>query len=338
MRIGLSREWLSKLKSQFERGGHDPRSLEPLSRSPRYTGSRQRITKETENKIIEIRDQCGWGKEPISAALGRDYKMQASPSTVNRYLRRHKKICPKLSERNKKAWTEKQQRETLGENQPLLVKHRPPSQIKDYAPGALLEKDMKLIPTKGKIPLKSDGKYHLKDCFNYQHSLIDSFTRIKVMELVKTPDSQSAAASYRFMRNRLPFAIAGLNTDDGGENGKDFKERLAKDEVIQFFSRTSTPTDNPRVERSHLTDDRECRGRGNNYLPLEEQKQALKKWEYIYNYVRPHRALGYLTPMEFYRLWQENPEEAYKIKDRYQTYLARQRKRLANSRRIKSKE
>jgi len=46
--------------------------------------------------------------------------------------------------------------------------------------------------------------------------------------------------------------------------------------------------------------------RGNNYLPFKEQQQALKKWEYIYNYIRPHKALGYLTLMEFYQLWEKS--------------------------------
>jgi len=337
-KIGISREWLSKIKNKFEKHNRDPRSLEPQSRAPHQTGNRQRISPETEAKILEIRDRYGWGKEDISIVLWRDYHLKASASTVNRYLHKHLRINPKISERNQKAWAEKK----IRDNQaiPLVVKkYRPPVQLKDYRPGALIEKDMKLIPTKGKIPRKIDNKYHLQDYFNYQHSFLDSFTRIKVMELKETPDSSNAAAAYQEMKEHLPFKkIAGLNTDSGGENGKDFKEQLAQDEVLHFFSRTSTPTDNPRVERSHLTDDRECWQRGNSYLPFEKQKQALKKWEYIYNYVRPHQALGYLTPMEFYQLWKENPAKAYAIKDKYQSYLAKQRKRLANSRRLKTKE
>jgi len=336
-RIGLSREWLSKLKSKFEKSNKDPRSLEPESRAPYHTNQRQRISQETENKILEIRDKYGWGKEDISVVLWRDYRLKASPSTVNRYLHKHLRINPKISERNQKAWAEKKMRDN--QKIPLTVKkYRPPTQLKDFRPGALIEKDMKLVPTKAKIPLKIDNKCHLQDYFNYQHSFLDSFTRIKMMELAETPDSNSATMAYQEMKERLPFKIAGMNTDSGGENGKDFKRRLAQDEVLHFFSRTSTPTDNPRVERSHLTDDKECWARGNSYLPFAEQKQALKKWEYIYNYVRPNQALGYLTPMEFYQLWKEEPAGAYAIKDKYQAYLAKQRKRLANSRRIKSKE
>lgn len=337
-KIGISRQWLSTLKNVFERNHRHPRSLAPESRAPHHTDLRERISQEAEDKIIEIRDEYGWGKKPISVALNRDYGLRASPSTVNRYLHKHLRIDPKISKRNSKAWAEKKLRETLKENQSLLVKYRPPSKIKDYAPGALMEKDMKLVPTKGKTPLKLDGKYHLQDYFNYQHSLLDSFTRIKVMGLSEIPDSQSATTSYRLMRNRLPFTIAGLNTDSGGENGKNFKEELAKDEVVHFWSKTGTPTDNPRVERSHLTDDKEFWGRGYNYRPYTEQKEGLKKWEYIYNWIRPHQALGYLTPMEFYQLWRVNPQKAYQIKDKYQVYLEKQRRRLNSARRLKRKE
>lgn len=134
--------------------------------------------------------------------LWRDYQLKASSSTVNRYLHKHCKIDPKISGRNSQAWVEKKLRETLKEDQPLIVKYRPPVKIKDYAPGALMEKDMKLVPTKGKIPFKLDGKYHLQDYFNYQHSLLDSFTRIKAMELSEIPDSLSAANSYGFDENQ----------------------------------------------------------------------------------------------------------------------------------------
>lgn len=335
--IGVSREWLSKLKSKFEKSGKDPRGLEPESRAPKDTNNRQRITDEVENKILAIRDEYGWGKENISVVLNRDHHLQASPSTVNRYLHKHKMICPKISERNKKAWLEKKMRDELKEKTKITVKYRPPAKLKDYKPGALIEKDMKLAPTIGKTPINS-GKFHIKDHFNYQHTFLDTFTRIRGLELTEEPDSREAQLAYVRIKERLPFTIAGINTDSGGENGKDFKEQLRQDEVVHFYSRAGTPTDNPRVERSHLTDDNEFWNRGHSYRPFAEQKQALSKREYIYNYIRPHQALGYLTPMQFYGLWKKNPAKAYQIKDKYKGYLERQRKRQISARRLKNKE
>ena len=34
-------------------------------------------------------------------------------------------------------------------------------------------------------------------------------------------------------------------------------------------------------------------------LEIAPLDQALKQWEHIYNHIRPHQALGYLTPNEY---------------------------------------
>lgn len=335
-KVGISREWLSKIKAKFEKSGKNPRSLEPESRAPHNTSNRERISGNIEEKILEVRDEYGWGERKIVEVLKRDYQIKTSKNTVNRYLHKHNKIDPKISRRSEKAWEEKKEREKQKEVS-LRAKYRPPAKIKDYLPGALVEKDMKLVLRIDK-PACFDGKYHLKENFYYQHTFTDSFTRIRTMELSIEPNSLEAAQSYRLISKRMPFKIATINTDNGSENEKDFSKQLQQDEIFHFYSRTGTPTDNPRVERSHLTDEKEFYGRGNIYKTFEEQKEALKKWEYTYNHVRPHQALGQLTPMEFYQLWKVNPTKACEITEKYQAYLKRQRIRLSNSRRIKKKE
>ena len=42
--------------------------------------------------------------------------------------------------------------------------------------------------------------------------------------------------------------------------------------------------------------------------------------------------------MEFYALWKNNPEKAYKIAEKWRNYLKKQNKRLANSRKMKNRE
>ncbi len=335
-KIGISREWLSKLKSNFEKSGKNPRSLEPESKAPHNTANRDRIPKRTENTILEVRDKYGWGEVKLTRVLDRDYQIKTSKNTVNRYLHKHGRIDPELSRRNQKAWQEKMEREKQKEVS-LKVKYRPPAKIKDYRPGALIEKDMKLVPKTVKL-INLKGKYHLKENFYYQHTFLDSFTRIRGLELMIEPDSLQARQSYQSARQTIPFKIATMNTDSGGENGKDFSQQLQQDEIFHFHSRAGTPTDNPRVERSHLTDEKEFYGRGNIYQTFAEQKEALKKWEHTYNYIRPHQALGQLTPMEFYQLWKVNPAKAHQIAEKYHAYLKRQSVRLANSRRLKRKE
>lgn len=332
-KIGISRPWLSHLKSVFERGGKDPRKLEPKSKAPHNRENRNRISEDVEKKILEIRDDSKniWGKVKIARALKRDYQIKINPNTVNKYLHKNKRIDPKISLKNSKAWKAKIAREKMSIE--LRVKYRPPKEIKDYAPGALVEKDMKYVPKyKQEAPGKSGENF-----FN-QHTEICSFTRIRSLELENNGNALNSTESHKRSVKSFPFKVACENTDNGSENNGYFREQLQKENVFHFYSNVGTPTDNPRVERSHLTDELEFYQRGGLKRSFLEQKQALKEWEYFYNFKRPHQALGYLTPMEFYKLWKENPSEAYAITKKYQTYLLKQRIRLANARKIKKKE
>ena len=332
-KIGLSRQWLSHLKQIFENSGRDPRSLEPESRAPKDTSNRQRIPEETEQLILKIRDESlnSWGKEKIAVVMRRDYGIKVNPNTVNKYLHKHKRISPKISLKNSKAFEDSKSRDS--EDMLLKVKFRPPRRIKDYAPGALVEKDMKYLPKPGQ---KGIGKH--KENFWYQFTEIDSFTRIRMIEISDEQDTKTAIDLHKQALKRFPFKIACENTDNGFENNNDFSKELEKEMIFHFYSNTGTPTDNPRVERSHLTDDVEFYNKGNMSNNLKKQKEKAKEWEDVYNFKRPHQALGYLTPMEFYELWKKNPEKAHAITGKWQAYLKKQRIRLAAARRIKKKE
>jgi len=327
-KIGISRTWLSILKNKWEFHRRDPRFLEPESRAPNDTSKRERISDRAEKKIIEVRKKYGWGKDKLERVLKRDHGIKVGATTINRYLWKNNLIDIKLSRKNQLAWKNKKESKKL--------KCRPPKIIKDYKPGALIEKDMKFILKTNEFV--NFEKFRSKENFFYQHTLIDSFTRIRSLGLCRESDSQTAVAVQEKAIARLPFPIACTNTDNGGENEGRFSEYLERNEIFQFFSRAGTPTDNPRVERSHLSDDVELWNRISPRKTFQEKKTALRKWEYIYNFIRPHQALGMLTPMEFYALWKNDPKKAYAIKDKYQKYLQKNSRRLATSRRMKNKE
>ena len=333
-KLSVSRQWLIHIKQIFEASNKDPRALEPESRAPHDTDNRVRIPKETEDLIIKIRDESEnvWGKEKIAYVMKRDYDIEVNPNTVNKYLHKHKRISPKVSLKNTKAMKDKKQRDL--ETIALKVKFRPPRKLKDYAPGALIEKDMKYVPKNA--PTYAMGKH--QENFWYQHTEIDSFTRIRTIEVSDGQDTMATVACHKEALKRFPFNVACENTDNGFENSSGFDQQLTKESVFHFYSNVSTPTDNPRVERSHLTDDKEFYEKGNIFDDLHRQKEVTSKWESRYNFERPHQALSYLTPMEFYRLWKKEPQKAYAITAKWQEYLKKQRIRLARARRIKKKE
>ncbi len=332
-KAGISRPWMSHLKQVFEHNNKDPRCLEPKSRAPGRTDKRKRISEETEGLIIKIRDDSlnSWGKEKIAWIMERNYKIKVNHNTVNKYLHKHKRISPKISLKNIRAFKDKKIRDD--ENILLKVKFRPPSKLKDYAPGALVEKDMKYLV---KPKAEHYGKH--KENYLYQFTEKDSFTRIRALEVSDRQDTETTIALHKEAIKRFPFRVACINTDNGFENNNDFSKELKRENIFHFYSNRSTPTDNPRVERSHLTDDNEFYLKGNLFNDLQQQKEATRKWEDTYNFKRPHQALGYLTPMEFYALWKKNPTEALAITEKWQTYLKKQRLRLASARKIKKKE
>jgi hypothetical protein len=333
-RLGISRQWLSAIKNEFEQSGRDPRSLEPESRAPHDTSKRDRIPKQTENLIIKVRKQSlnVWGKEKIAYVMERDYGVKVDPNTANKYLHIHGLIDPKISLKNTNAWKAKKEREQ--NPQSISAKWRPPKAIKDYAPGALVERDLKFIP----IPGKQSACGPANDAFWSQHTFIDSFTRIRGLELAAGHTAADAISCRQKIQARLPFAIASENSDNGSENNGAYHQELRDTDTFHFYSNAGTPTDNPRVERSHLTDDLEFYKKGGLRKTFYQQQLATADWENSYNRIRPHQALANLTPMEFYQLWKRDPGAAMAITKKWQTYLAKQRKRLALSRRIKNEK
>jgi transposase InsO family protein len=329
-RLMMTREWLSKIYSRFQEANRNPLSLEPRSRAPISRLRRLRISSEIEDLIIQIRTTHSvWGKEKISYYLNSEHQVKTSSSTVGRYLKKHRLIDLRISKRNSRAW----------KNKTILskIRARPPKQIKDYKPGALVEKDMKFIVKQGIF--NNTDKYKSKENYYYQHTMIDSFTRMRFIDLVRDSSSSTAASSFKEAIKRSPFTFACINEDNGSENHGKMEEELANRKIKIFYSNVATPTDNPRVERSHRTDEDEFYAvKGNRFKSYSNLKIAQREWEYIYNYKRPHQALGYLTPNQFYHLWKKDPAQAYKITESWQRYLNKQSKRLQTSRRIKKRE
>lgn len=331
--LHVSREWLTKLHRRFIRSRRDPRTLESRSRAPRDCSKRKRTPPPTVEMIVSVRRQYpAWGKEKIARILARTHGVTVSPTTVGRYLTKKRLINPRISEKNRRAWNGRRERGV----RPSVIRERSPSWLADAAPGSLIQKDMKLIGKPGCA--RRQGKERLREYFWYQHTMVDATTRLRVLALAQSADSRTAAAAYRVARGRFPFPIAALQSDNGGENEKHFAALLEREGVLHFWSRPGTPTDNPRVERSHRSDDEEFYGQGNRCRTFEEQAQRLREWERTWNDVRPHQALGYLTPNEYCALWMRDREEAIRIQRRWRTHLARQRRQQQSARRAKKQE
>ena len=335
-RIGVSREWLARLYGKFRKSGRDPSSLEPGSRAPLDTSKRSRSPKKVEALVVATRKKYpAWGKEKVVRILSRDHGVTTSASTVGRILKRNGLVSRKLSDKNKRAWRRKSGGLLRG---PL--RERPPRGLADAAPGSLVAKDMKLVRKLGKAGIPDGpGKERRGSLFWYQHTMVDSCSRFRVLSFVAASDATTARDAFEDAIGRFPFPVAAMLSDNGSENAGMFLARVRGMEIVQFWSRPGTPTDNPRAERSHRSDDDEF------YAVEKGARRSLPKlveaglaWERTWNDVRPHQALEYLTPAEFVALWSSDRAAAEKILSRWNEYLAAQSKRMRVSRKEKKEE
>lgn len=69
--------------------------------------------------------------------------------------------------------------------------------------------------------------------------------------------------------------------------------------IPHYFIYPRTLKQNTYVEISHEADKREFYQQGNVHCLLSVMQRKIREWEDIWNNVRPHEALGQLTPTEY---------------------------------------
>lgn len=92
--------------------------------------------------------------------------------------------------------------------------------------------------------------------------------------------------------------IVHLHSDNGTDHQGELDQKLPSG-VTHWVSRPHTPKDNARLERFHRTLQDECFPSCIAPPTVVEMQERLDIWLQIYNTVRPHQALGNLTPVEY---------------------------------------
>lgn len=277
-RHGLSPDTVSRwLRAYRERG---VAGLEAKRRRPKRV--RQPTTPaDVVLRIQALREQYPrWGREKLRVLLAREGIM-VSAKTVDRTIARLKaRGVLREPLRLSKARARKARQERL----------RRPKELVVDAPGALVQMDTKFVAL-------GDGKTV------YEFAGVDYFTRKRVVGLAPSLHSQQGAAFLRRLVAEFPFPVQAVQSDGGPEFMKDFTAAAAELQVIPYLNRPNYPQGNGRVERAFRTDEEE-------FYQVEDQpadrgglEAKLQAWNHVYETVRPHQALGYLTPDEFYEQW-----------------------------------
>ena len=254
-------------------------TLESHSRAPRHR-RQPTWTAEQYQAVIDLRGEYPrWGKDKLVPLL-RKRGMDISVSMAGRIIATAKR--------------KGQLKEPLRMISARKRKTRRPYAIrkpKDYVvekPGDLAQIDtLDVRPTPGVI---------------FKHfSLVDCVSRYAMVALRGRATARTAQESLEAMLARSPFPIRALQIDGGSEFMAEFEEFCQRKEIRLFVLPPRSPKLNGQVERTQRTHTEEFYECTDAEPTLPGLGAALANWEVIYNTVRPHQALGYLTPMEFLR-------------------------------------
>ena len=134
----------------------------------------------------------------------------------------------------------------------------------------------------------------------------DTVSKWNVVSVHQHASAATAAHFLDILKDRMPFSVRAIQVDGGSEFESIFEDECCKRGIRLFVLPPRSPKLNGGVERAHRTHTEEFYEVTDSSFELAELRQELLEWETTYNTVRPHQALGYLTPLRF--LEQERKE------------------------------
>lgn len=281
--FGLDRKSVRSWRNKFKKIG----MIALNDRSHRPKNVRQSTTDwQIIEEIVKIRKEYpAWSKWKIKPMLEKR-KIFVSTSTVGRVLKRKGLINKRISVKRSKAAKNPKQRYPRG--------------LRITEAGDMVQIDTKYVTLLG-------GR------IIYQFTAIDVLTKRRVLKYYSSLLSKNGADFLKYCMQKFPFKIKSIQTDNGKEFLKDFDKLCKELRLPHYFIEARHPKQDTYVENSHGSDEREFYLQGNADKDIGPMNKSLEKWEYVWNYIRPHQALNYLTPDEYLqkiRTANLNPKDA----------------------------
>jgi len=127
----------------------------------------------------------------------------------------------------------------------------------------------------------------------------DVFSRWDVLDVYFEAKARTAAAFLEELIARAPFTITAIQVDGGSEFKADFETFCQRRDIRLFVLPPRSPKLNGSVERAQRTHREEFYNVIDWPDSITELRRMLRRQEIVYNTIRPHQSLNYLTPLAF---------------------------------------
>jgi transposase InsO family protein len=261
----------------LEDRSHWPRRL----RQPTYSA-------ELVEAVFRLREEYPrWGKDKLVVLL-QEKGLSCSASTIGRIIR-------KLKERG-----------VLKEPVPNHISARKRQRQRPYA--IRKPRDYGIIQVGDLVQLDTLDVSPLPGVLLKHYTAHDVISRWNTVSVYSRATATTAAHFLDAIEKRMPFPVKAIQVDGGSEFEAIFEEECQRRGIELFVLPPRSPKLNGAVERAHRTHTEEFYEVTDNSFDLPELRQELLEWERVYNTVRPHQALGYMTPLKFLEQWKESQE------------------------------
>jgi len=219
-----------------------------------------------------------WGKDKLRILLRRA-GMVLSTSMVGRILGRLLRAGD-LHEPRRRRMSVRQRRW----QRPYAI--RKPAGWAVGAPGDLVQLDtLDIRPLPGQVWKQFTAR--------------DVVSRWDTLELGRRATAAAAAAVLDRLAERMPFPVRAISIDNGSEFMAEFETACAERGIRLFVLPPRSPKLHGAVERANRTHTEEFYEVTDAEPELGAFQVELRAWETVYNTIRPHQSLGYLTPAEY---------------------------------------
>jgi putative transposase len=260
---------------------YDPGNLQTLeSRSHKPKHLRQPTwSPELAEEVLSLREEYPrWGKDKLARIL-HERGQQVSVSMVGRILHRLRK------------------RGILREPLPNHISARKRVRRRPFA--TRKPKDYQTTEVGDIVQLDTLDLRPLPGVVFKHFTAHDVVSKWNVMSVHRRATASIASKFLEVLQERMPFPVKAIQVDGGAEFEAVFEKECQLRDIRLFVLPPRSPKLNGGVERAHRTHTEEFYEVTDSTFDLDELRGKLLEWESTYNTIRPHQALGYLTPLKF---------------------------------------